>query len=161
MAIVTPTPTLTLADKLVNVIRDAWRPSEPSGVTRAKDPDFTEESVSELTGRRVFVIPLNYNIGPGTRGKSSFLHRINVLTVERYHGPGTPPEDWSDALADFVYARFARGLDFGSGGGQLLFDGRAVRTTTIGDVDICIREYLSGHHLFWSEVPLEFGEDLP
>lgn len=153
------TPTLTLADKLVDVIQAAWGPAAPDAVSREYDPPITEETVSKLTGRKVYLLPKSYQIGPDTRGKNEYRHSINVLTVERYAGDGMPPASWTDARVDFVYAQVVQRLDYAKGG-QLLFAGRAVRTVEIGEVEVCLVDYLTGHTLFWCEVEFHFAEAL-
>lgn len=150
------TPTLSLCDKLVEVIREDWDPSGDDVVERTYE---APHKIEALSGRKVYVFPASYDSTPADRGSDQYAHRIVVLTIERYVDQGRPPTAWMDERADFVFERIYSGLDF-SHDGPLVWEGREVVTTGAGPVDVYDPDVLVRDKAFWSECEFEFLEIL-
>jgi hypothetical protein len=151
------TPTLTLCDKLVELLVAAWNPADPDKAERVYEAPVHADSV---TGRKVYVFPATYTSEPASRGEDLYTHRVVFLVVEKYAGDGRPPVAWVDARVDFVWERVYQAFDF-SHDGPLKFDGRSVVTRSTDPVDVYDAGYLVKNKVFWAEVTFEFDEALP
>jgi hypothetical protein len=88
-----------LRDALADLIRGQWNPSAPDQVLATYRFDVY---ASTLTGRKVIVFPEAYAGFPATRGEDSVDYGFQVWVVERYTGPGQPPDEWVSERVAFV-----------------------------------------------------------
>lgn len=153
---VTAQPTISLCDRLVVELAAGWGPTAPDAVSRVYEAAIPAES---LTGRKVYVFPVGYGGDPASRGEDWYMHRIAVLTVERYDEAGRPPVAWVDTRADFVHEQVFGVLDF-TRGGPLRFDGRTVYTESCSEVPVYDAGMLVTKKVFWSEIEFVFREAL-
>lgn len=151
------TPTLSLCDKLVEVVRAAWQPAAPDLVERLYEAPI--DTSKKGAGRRVYLFPTTYSSEPANRGHDLYSHKIFALTVEKYEDAGRPPAAWVDERVDFVYEQLFQGLDF-SHSGPLLWGSRSIVTKTIEPVDLYDAAYLVQMKVFWCELTFEFNEIL-
>ena len=157
-------PTLTLGDKLVDLISAGWSPSAPSAVSRVFDVPITPTTLKTMQGRKVFVIPVGYRREPATRGgKNKWIHHFLILTIEKYDEQvsGIPTLAWADDLVKFVLD-LAGWLDWPQNGANLVFGSpqRSVWTESFEEIEVYDPDMLSGHSLFWSTIDVYFGEVL-
>lgn len=151
------TPTLTLCDQLVAALEASWSPVSPSGVERCyfKRLGDGDDATTKLEGRRVLVVPTGYDNGPETRGEDGYVHRVSVLTVERYTDAGDPPTEWTDERVDFVFDEIVQGFDFG----RQPPSWNAKLVTLSAAVQVCdVEKLVTGGKLFYSLVEFEFAE---
>lgn len=150
------TPTLSLCDHLVSLVRAAWNPAAPDQVERVYEAPLDAASIK---GRRVYLFPATYSSEPADRGNDLYTHKIVALCVKKYEAQGRPPVAWVDAEVDWVYEQLFQGLDF-SHNGPLLWGSRSIVTRAIEPVDVYDAAYLVQNKVFWSEVVFDFEEIL-
>lgn len=151
------TPTLSLCDKLVELIRTSWQPAAPDQAERVYEAPI--DAAKKGLGRRVYLFPATYTSEPADRGKDLYTHKITALCVERYEEAGRPPVAWIDDRVDFVYEQLFQGLDFGRNG-PLIWGDRSVVTRGIDPVDLYDAAYLVQAKTFWCELTFDFDEIL-
>lgn len=150
-------PTLALCDDLVELLDATWAPAAPDEVLRDYFPRYGDGEAAEIqltTGRKVVVLPADYDSAYATREEDVYTHRVLVVVLERYTDQGLPTRAWVDERADFVWEFVVKGFDFREPPAW----NRFLRTVSI-DVEVLdLTKIVSGGHLFESVVEFEFEE---
>lgn len=154
-------PTLTLGDKLVELIQTAWSPTAPSAVARVFEVPVRAETAASLKGQQRWVIPVGYRDEPVSRGKAKWTHHYLILLVEKFPETqsGLPNLAWADERVEQVLAMKAA-LDFPQGGATLKFGSpeRSVWAENFEEVEVYDPELLADYGMFWSTIEVFYGE---
>jgi len=152
-------PTLTLGDKLVDLVETNWVPSSPDAVSRVFEVPVNVETVRSLKGQQRWVIPVGYRDEAVTRGQAKWTHHFIILLVEKFpeNESGLPDLEWADERVEQVL-EMKGWLDYPQGGASLQFDSRTVWTENFEEVEVYDPQLLTGYGLFWSTIEVFFGE---
>jgi hypothetical protein len=145
----------TVADAIAAYITSGLDAPTDATVTRCY---LAPVNYGEISGRKIYVFPVNYNNGPATRGENEWVYSIQVTTIERYETAGEPDTAWVDTRVEFVQEKVFDRLGFDRT--LLVFGTTRELVTQSQEVNVYDESALSQHKVFRSDVVFEFRETL-
>lgn len=95
---------LTLVD--AQVTRIAALVGATADVSREYDTPVEDKDLKALTGRKVWVFPVDYDTAPLNRGEDLGRYTFLFVVVERYTAGGPPTKVWLDERVLFAQSIF-------------------------------------------------------
>lgn len=150
---------LTVGDAIVSSISTQWNTTAPNAVTRVYQiPDTA--TAKNLTGRQVWLFPVEYEDQPGTRAEDIHTYKFVFVVAEKNTTAGPPATAWVDDRVDWVADSLIDWIQYGRDSSHpvLTISTREIQLAEIAPVMVYEPDELIKRGVFWCEFEATFQE---